>query len=87
VGGQRSVPLTPERERSLRRMIKNPPAKLAGRYVVEATTIDGVKFDFSDDDWLLLRFSGTEPLVRCYAEAGSVKDVRVLLKAGLEKLG
>ena len=87
VGGQRSVPLTPERERSLRRLIKNPPAKLAGRYVVEATTIDGVKFDFSDDDWLLLRFSGTEPLVRCYAEAGSAKDVRVLLKAGLEKLG
>jgi phosphoglucomutase len=87
VGGQKSVPLTPERERSLRRMIKNPPAKMAGRYVVEATTIDGVKFDFSDDDWLLLRFSGTEPIVRCYAEAGSIKDMRHLIKAGLEKLG
>ncbi|MGD0782500.1 MAG: phosphoglucomutase/phosphomannomutase family protein [Candidatus Aminicenantales bacterium] len=87
VGGQRSVPLNPEREKSLRRLIKNPPSKLAGRYVVEATTIDGVKFDFSDDDWLLLRFSGTEPIVRCYAEAGSKKDMRLLLKAGLEKLG
>jgi phosphoglucomutase len=87
VGGQRSVPLNPERERSLRRLIKNPPSKLAGRYVIEATTIDGVKFDFSDDDWLLLRLSGTEPLIRCYAEAGSIKDMRVLLKAGLEKLG
>jgi phosphoglucomutase len=87
VGGQRSVPLNPERERSLRRLIKNPPSKLAGRYVVEATTIDGVKFDFSDDDWLLLRFSGTEPLVRCYAEAGSKKDMRLLIKTGLEKLG
>jgi phosphoglucomutase len=87
VGGQRSVPLNPEREKNLRRLIKNPPSKLAGRYVVEATTIDGVKFDFADDDWLLLRFSGTEPLVRCYAEAGSKKDLRQLLKAGLEKLG
>lgn len=87
IGGQRSVPLNPEREKSLRRLIKNPPSKLAGRYVVEATTIDGVKFDFADDDWLLLRFSGTEPLVRCYAEAGSRKDLRQLLKAGLEKLG
>jgi phosphoglucomutase len=87
VGGQRSVPLNPEREKSLRRLIKNPPSKLAGRYLVEATTIDGVKFDFSDDDWLLLRLSGTEPLIRCYAEAGSKKDMRALLKAGLEKLG
>jgi phosphoglucomutase len=87
VGGQRSVALNPEREKNLRRLIKNPPSKLAGRYVVEATTIDGVKFDFADDDWLLLRFSGTEPLVRCYAEAGSKKDLRQLLKAGLEKLG
>jgi phosphoglucomutase len=87
VGGQRSVPLNPDREKSLRRLIKNPPAKLAGRYVIEATTIDGLKLDFSDDDWVLLRFSGTEPLVRCYAEAGSNKDLRALLKAGLEKLG
>jgi phosphoglucomutase len=87
VGGQRSVPLNPDREKSLRRLIKNPPAKLAGRFVIEAATIDGLKLNFSDDDWLLLRFSGTEPLVRCYAEAGSSKDLRALLKAGLEKLG
>jgi phosphoglucomutase len=49
-------------------------------------TIDGIKFDFSDDDWLLLRRSGTEPLIRCYAEAGSRKDLRALVKAGLERL-
>lgn len=87
VGGQRSVVRTPERKQILRRLIKTPPTNLAGRAVVEASVIDGVKFDFSDDDWLLLRFSGTEPIIRCYAEAGSKKEMLRLLKAGLEKLG
>ncbi|MDD8025505.1 MAG: hypothetical protein PHI34_03245 [Acidobacteriota bacterium] len=87
IGGQRSVPLTSSREKALRKLAKSPPSKLAGRYVINAETIDGVKFDFADDDWLLVRFSGTEPLVRCYAEAGSRKDMRELLKAGLDKIG
>jgi len=85
-GGQRDVPLTPGREKALRKLAKSPPAKIGGRYVVNVETIDGVKFDFADDDWLLVRFSGTEPLVRCYAEARSRKDLRELLKAGLDKI-
>ncbi len=87
IGAQKSLPLTPSREKALRKLAKSPPAKLAGRYIVNVETIDGVKFDFSDDDWLLVRFSGTEPLVRCYAEAGSRKDLRELLKAGLDRIG
>ncbi len=86
-GGQKDVPLTPGREKALRKLVKSSPSKLAGRYVVNVETIDGVKFDFADDDWLLVRFSGTEPLVRCYAEARSRKDLRELLKAGLDKIG
>ena len=86
IGLQKNIPLTPERERSLRRLIKLPPARLAGRPILNVETIDGIKFDFSDDDWLLLRRSGTEPLIRCYAEAGSRKDLRALVKAGLERL-
>ena len=86
VGGQKSVPWTPARERHLRRLIKLPPSRLAGRPVANIETIDGIKFDFEGDDWLLLRFSGTEPLIRCYAEAGSRKDLRALMKAGMEKL-
>jgi phosphoglucomutase len=86
-GGQRDVPLTPSREKSLRKLVKSPPTKMAGRYVVNVETIDGIKLDFADDDWLLVRFSGTEPLVRCYAEARSRKDLRELLKAGLDKIG
>jgi phosphoglucomutase len=86
IGLQKNIPLTPSRERSLRRLAKLPPPRLAGRPVLAVETIDGVKFDFADDDWLLLRLSGTEPLIRCYAEAGSKRDLRALVKAGLERL-
>jgi len=84
--GQKSVGLTPEREKKLKRLKKNPPRKLNGRAVVGVETIDGLKLDFDDDDWLLLRLSGTEPLVRCYAEAGSQKEMTRLMKQGLELL-
>jgi phosphoglucomutase len=51
-----------------------------------ATAMEGLKLDLADDDWLLLRLSGTEPLIRCYAEAGSQADLDSLLKAAEEKL-
>jgi len=83
IGAQKNIPLTPERHKKLKKLIKSPPGRLGGRPILKSETIDGLKLDFSDDDWLLLRFSGTEPLVRCYAEAGSKKDLRGLVKAGL----
>jgi phosphoglucomutase len=86
VGLQKSISLTAERAKKLRKLGENPPARLAGRPVVNVETLDGVKFDFDGDDWLLLRLSGTEPLIRCYAEAGTRKNLRELVKAGLEKL-
>lgn len=85
-GGQKNISLTLERERKLRKLIKNPPSRLDGRRVLGVETIDGLKLDFDNDDWLLLRFSGTEPLVRCYAEADSRKEMERLMKLGLEKL-
>jgi len=87
MGTQKNISLTPEREKKLKRLLRNPPAKLDGRRVESTETIDGLKLDFADDDWLLLRRSGTEPLIRCYAEAGSKKDMRKLMSAGLEMLG
>lgn len=87
VGGQKNVSLTPEREKALKRLLRNAPAKLDGRRVESTETVDGLKFDLPDDDWLLLRLSGTEPLIRCYAEAGSKKEMRRLMSAGLELLG
>ena len=87
IGLQKNIPSNPERARNLRRLIKLPPTRLAGRPVEKVETIEGIKFDFAGDDWVLLRPSGTEPLIRCYAEAGTKKDLRALVKAALEKLG
>jgi len=87
VNFEKDIPANPERTRNLRRLAKLPPARLAGRPVANVEMIDGIKFDFADDDWLLLRHSGTEPLIRCYAETGTKKDLRALVKAALEKLG
>jgi len=67
IGLQKNIPSNPERTRNLRRLIKVPPSRLAGRPVENIETIEGIKFDFKGDDWVLLRTSGTEPLIRCYA--------------------
>jgi phosphoglucomutase len=87
IGLQKDIPANPERSRNFRRLLKLPPTRLAGRPVENVETIEGIKFDFAGDDWVLLRPSGTEPLIRCYAEAGTKKDLRALVKAALEKLG
>ena len=87
IGMQANIPLTPDRERKLRKLIDRPPARLAGRPVLQALTIEGLKLELADDDWVLLRLSGTEPLIRCYAEAGSRPDLESLVRAAEEKLG
>jgi phosphoglucomutase len=85
-GKRKNVLLAPEREKRLKSLRKHPPSKLGERAVIGAETIDGIKLDFSDDDWVLLRLSGTEPIIRCYAEAGSKKEVDKLVRFGLELL-
>ncbi len=57
-------------------------AEIAGVPVLDIVRADGVKFLLADDAWLLLRPSGTEPLVRVYAEASSAGVVDDLLAAG-----
>ncbi len=66
----------------LQRMPQLAPTELAGVPVLEISRVDGVKFLLADDAWLLLRTSGTEPLVRIYAEAPSAGVVDDLLAAG-----
>ena len=62
---------------------KNPPAKLIRSPLAEVKSFDGVKFIARDTSWLMLRGSGTEPILRIYAEAGSDSDVRKLLSLGV----
>ena len=66
------------------RLSQNPPPRLAGYYVADAQSLDGAKLIFEDESWLLLRQSGTEPVLRIYAEATSVRKRDELLKAGEE---
>jgi len=54
---------------------KKPPTEVGGIKVKEVKTIDGVKIMLQDGSWLLVRPSGTEPLIRVYAES---KDSRSL---------
>jgi phosphomannomutase len=62
---------------------KNPPAKLLRSPLANMKTFDGVKFIARDTSWLMLRGSGTEPILRIYAEAKSDADVRKLLRLGV----
>jgi phosphomannomutase len=61
----------------------NPPAKLLRSPVAEVKSFDGVKFVAQDGSWLMLRGSGTEPILRIYAEARSDADARKLLNLGV----
>lgn len=60
-------------------LIANPPKEILGRKVVKTRTDDGLKMFFSDDSWLLMRFSGTEPVLRLYAESKNISDVNELI--------
>jgi phosphomannomutase len=60
-----------------------PPAKLLRSPLAGMKTFDGVKFVAADSSWLMLRGSGTEPILRIYAEARSAAEVRKLLEFGV----
>jgi len=61
----------------------NPPEKLLRSPLKEVKSYDGVKYVAEDSSWLMLRGSGTEPILRIYAEAKSEADVKKLLKLGV----
>jgi phosphomannomutase len=60
---------------------KNDAYKNFGEYIVrELGTIDGFKYFFDDDRWVMIRPSGTEPVLRTYAEAPTLEEVRKILR-------
>jgi phosphomannomutase len=61
----------------------NPPARLIKSPVADVKSYDGVKFVAQDGSWLMLRGSGTEPILRIYAEARSDSEAQKLLKLGV----
>jgi len=80
--GRIGVRLTPELMKTLGDKLKQDPKEIGGRRVEGTNRVDGVKFIFGDGSWLLMRPSGTEPVVRIYAESESAKDLEVLLEQG-----
>jgi len=73
-----------EKRATLMEFLKNnPPAKLLRSPLADMKTFDGVKYVATDSSWLMLRGSGTEPILRIYAEAKTETDAKKLLNFGL----
>ncbi len=63
-------------------LTKKAPAEIGAQKVVEISQRDGVKYIMADDSWLLIRPSGTEPVLRVYAEGRNQEMVKALLGYG-----
>lgn len=63
------------RSKLLERLQTQTPTEVAGQSVTECSTKDGYKFRLADESWLLIRFSGTEPVLRLYCEAPTMAQV------------
>ncbi len=78
--------LLPSKWDFVQKLAHSAPGRLNGETVQRVDTLDGVKFYLADDSWLLIRPSGTEPVLRVYAEAHTSQAVTALLEEG-SKLG
>lgn len=76
------VKLTDDVAERLKEKLAQEPSEIGGRKIDNINRLDGVKFLFHDGTWILMRPSGTEPMVRIYAEAESNGQVDELLEAG-----
>ena len=63
-------------------LTKKAPSEIGGQKVEEVSQRDGVKYIMADDSWLLIRPSGTEPVLRVYVEGRSAKMVKALMAYG-----
>jgi len=63
---------------------RRPPARLLRSPLADVKSFDGVKFVAQDGSWLMLRGSGTEPILRIYAETQSDANVHKLLRLGMQ---
>ena len=77
-----NVKLDPAISARVKQKIASDVRDFHGRRVVEQNRMDGLKLLFDDGSWVLMRPSGTEPVVRYYAESTSIADLEKLLEYG-----
>jgi phosphomannomutase len=81
------TPFSGDRKSREQRIISAKPATIGGLKVTGLDTTDGFKFGLEDGGWLLIRFSGTEPIVRVYCETTHQDKVKAILDDGLKIAG
>jgi phosphomannomutase len=64
------------------RLEEDAPAEIGGEAISQIATVDGVKYIMADDSWLLVRPSGTEPVLRVYAEGRTPAMMKALIGYG-----
>ena len=77
-----NVKLDPSIGARVKQKIDSAVRDFHGRRVVKENRVDGLKLMFGDGSWVLMRPSGTEPVVRYYAESTTVADLEQLLEYG-----
>lgn len=70
------------KDKMVKRLKDEAPMEIGGQNLENISTLDGVKYLFTDDSWLLIRPSGTEPVLRVYAEGRSKEMVKEMLAFG-----
>ena len=76
-----------QREATIARVRGSQPEEIAGLKVTHIDTLDGFRYVLEDSSWLLIRFSGTEPLIRIYTETTNGAKVQGILADGRKIVG
>jgi phosphomannomutase len=81
------TPFDGDRRIREQKILSSNPTQIGGVKVINLDTTDGYKFNLEDGGWLLIRFSGTEPIMRVYCETTQQDRVKAILDDGLKVAG
>ena len=81
------TPFSGDRKTREEMILKANPKTIGGLKVTELVTVDGFQFKLEDGGWMLIRFSGTEPIMRVYCETTHQDKVQAILQDGLKVAG
>ncbi len=92
VGGEHfydriDTPFKGDKQEKIDRILSANPETIGGLKVTELVTVDGFQFRLEDGGWMLIRFSGTEPIIRVYCETMHKDKVQAILQDGLKIAG